>query len=175
MKQLIKNHIANTLTMVNMSCGVLAIIATINYNLTMAIVLIVLAGIADRFDGYAARKTGTQSDIGVELDSLADLLSFGVAPVIMAYVFKFKDLSYNLHNIGIIITILYVCAGGYRLARYNCIKLVEGYFLGLPITICGVIMATVMIFQAYVKYPLVMILMVFLAYMMVSKIKIKKR
>lgn len=174
MKQLIKNHIANTLTLANMACGALAIIATINYNLSLAIVLIVLAGIADRFDGYAARKTGTQSDIGVELDSLADMLSFGVAPVMMAYVFKFKDLSYPLHNLSIVITILYVCAGGYRLARYNCVKLVEGYFLGLPITICGVIMATVMIFQAHVSYPWVMVLMIVLAYMMVSKIKIKK-
>lgn len=79
------NALPNICTGGNLLFGVLAIAAVFNHNYVLATVLIILAAILDRLDGYLARRYNSSSDFGRELDSLADLVSFGVAPSVMLY------------------------------------------------------------------------------------------
>ena len=130
--------IPNLLTMGNLFCGFLAIIYTIRalgaqgqhfYHLAMIMMLV--AGIFDFFDGYVARKLGVSSDVGRELDSLSDVVSFGVAPAVLLYERALKDTGI----LGIVIVAFYVCCAAYRLARHNILAS-DGrkpHFTGMPI------------------------------------------
>lgn len=105
----------NLLTTANMFCGYFSIIQSIKGNYTFAVWLVVLAGFFDFWDGRVARMTNTQSDFGVEYDSLADLCTFGMAPAILAY-------EWGLHmfgRVGVAACFLYFCCGALRLARFN--------------------------------------------------------
>ena len=81
----IKKHIPNTLTCLNLVCGCFSILSALNGNLTLAAVWIVAAAIFDFCDGLSARLLKVTSDIGKELDSLSDVVSFGVAPTMIVY------------------------------------------------------------------------------------------
>lgn len=170
-----KSIIPNTMTLGNLICGVLSIQCTMNHDFTTAGVLILLGGILDRYDGTVARFLNTHSDLGKELDSLADLVSFGVAPAILAFSL------YNFSNLGLfgyIPLIVFPAAGGFRLARYNCSEF-NNVFTGIPITIAGSLMAILEIFSI-VKINTVplfvpFILMLLLSYLMISRFQIKKR
>ena len=88
-----KSCIPNVFTFLNLSCGVISILSTMNFNYILACIFILLAGLVDRYDGRIARFLDVSSDLGKELDSLADLVSFGVAPSILTYIlFDFKTL-----------------------------------------------------------------------------------
>lgn len=99
-------------------------------NLSMGAWLIVLAGMFDVMDGFMARLTNSTSEFGMELDSLSDIVSFGVAPGFLIYAFAFHELAI----LGILLSALAPICGSIRLARYN----VESkfgdleYFRGLP-------------------------------------------
>ena len=75
-----KKHIPNTLTCLNLVCGTLSVMAALKGNLPMAAVWIIVAAVFDFFDGFVARMLKVSSPIGKELDSLCDVVSFGVAP-----------------------------------------------------------------------------------------------
>jgi len=93
---------------------------------------IFLAGIFDMFDGYMARLTNSASELGVELDSLCDAVSFGVAPSFLLYMVHYK----NLGEIGLLMAAIPAMAGVYRLARFNSqLTSLEDkqYFSGMPI------------------------------------------
>lgn len=170
-----KSIIPNTMTLGNLICGVLSIQCTINNDFTTAGILILLGGILDRYDGTVARFLNTHSDLGKELDSLADLVSFGVAPAILAYSL------YNFSNLGLfgyIPLILFPAAGGFRLARYNCSDF-NNVFTGIPITIAGSLMAILEILSIVkfktLSFPIPYVLMIILSYLMISHFQIKKR
>lgn len=168
-----KSIIPNTMTLGNLVCGVLSIQFTINQDFTTAGILILLGGILDRYDGTVARFLNTHSDLGKELDSLADLVSFGVAPALLAYsLYNFDSLGF----LGYIPLIVFPVAGGFRLARYNCTEF-NNVFTGIPITIAGSLMAVLEIFSTVKKIPLMIpvVLMLLLSYLMVSHFQIKKR
>lgn len=168
-----KSIIPNTMTLGNLICGVLSIQFTINQDFTTAGILILLGGILDRYDGTVARFLNIHSDLGKELDSLADLVSFGVAPSLLAYsLYNFASLGF----LGYIPLILFPAAGGYRLARYNCTEF-NNVFTGIPITIAGSLMAVLEIFSTVKKIPVIIpvVLMLLLAYLMISHFQIKKR
>lgn len=168
-----KSIIPNTMTLGNLVCGVLSIQFTINQDFTTAGILILLGGILDRYDGTVARFLNTHSDLGKELDSLADLVSFGVAPALLAYsLYNFDSLGF----LGYIPLIVFPVAGGFRLARYNCSEF-NNVFTGIPITIAGSLMAVLEIFSTVKKIPLMIpiVLMLLLSYLMVSHFQIKKR
>ncbi|QUH18504.1 CDP-diacylglycerol--serine O-phosphatidyltransferase [Alkaliphilus sp. B6464] len=169
----VKSHIPNMFTLFNLSLGVLSIINILAENYFLAALLILLAALMDRFDGKLARKFDAESDLGKELDSLCDLISFGVAPAILIW----ASHLINYGVIGMAIIILFPIAGAYRLARYNVTEF-EGVYMGIPITVSGGIVALVNLYSMNYNTStyFLIFMMMFLSYSMVSqKIKLKKR
>ena len=118
-------------TLMNLFCGFLAMTQVLEGAFTMACWLIVLAGFFDLLDGMMARLTNAVSAFGVELDSLSDIVSFGVAPSFLVYAYALEAVD----PIGMIIAALPALCGGVRLARYNVSfgGSKKNYFEGLPI------------------------------------------
>lgn len=118
-------------TILNIFCGFLSLLRTARGEYDMAAWLIVAAGVFDVLDGMMARITKSFSDFGVELDSLCDVVSFGVAPSFMLYNMHLK----NLEGVGTLIAAMPMAFGAMRLARFN--SQITGYdkdfFRGLPI------------------------------------------
>lgn len=163
-----KKYIPNVLTFLNLSFGTLSVIEVINNNYFFAALFIVGAALIDRYDGRIARVLNVSSEIGKELDSLADLVSFGVAPSLLI-LFKYE---LNNYLIGTCITLFYIICGCYRLAKYN-ISIFEGVFSGIPITICGSVLAILSLINTSEKITPI-VLTIFCGYLMISKLKLKK-
>lgn len=173
MKIMLSRNIANVITLSNMSLGILAMIMATDDHLFLAVALILLAGLLDRFDGMVARKLNITSELGVQLDSLSDLISFGIAPAFVVFMFKFS-VHPKFMIIGGIVTVLYVLCGGFRLARFNVTGTVDDCYMGVPITLAGMLLALSLLFEnvspvAYAGF------MIILAFLMVSQIPIRKR
>ena len=133
----------------NLLCGVYAIVAVYNNDYTRSAAAILVALILDGLDGAVARLTNSQSDFGVQLDSLADLVSFGVAPAILSYAWAIKPFSQIGWLFGSIIpTALFVSSGAFRLARFNVQtrNLDKRYFVGLPIPAAAAVIASFVLF-----------------------------
>lgn len=125
-----KSIIPNLFTIMNMFCGFLSVINSSDGNFYYASVLIILAGLFDALDGLAARITKSASEFGVELDSLSDLISFGIAPAFLIY----KIQLLVLLEIGVLISAFYLVTAALRLARFN-VQLIgfdKTHFSGLP-------------------------------------------
>lgn len=142
MKTKVVQNIPNMFTSLNASCGIIAIIFTRFHTDSKAInigcLLILCGGIFDTLDGLCARKLNLMTPLGKELDSFADFLTFGIAPICI-----FLTLRANLSQISLIeilISTFYIVCAMYRLARYN-ISEFDGHFRGLPTTATGVIMS----------------------------------
>ena len=123
--------IPNFFTILNMFSGFMSILSSTDRDFSSAAWLIVLAAIFDSLDGVMARLTKSSSEFGVELDSLSDLVSFGVAPSYLIYMLGLK----NLGPLGTLSSAMLMVFGGLRLARFN-VQLVgfdKEYFKGLPI------------------------------------------
>lgn len=118
-------------TLMNLFSGYLSIVQAYDGNLRNAVWLIVLAAFFDLLDGMMARITNGQSLFGVELDSLADIVSFGLAPSFILYVFGLRDSG----TLGLVVSGLPAICGAVRLARFNVNFDGEkrDYFIGLPI------------------------------------------
>lgn len=165
----IKGQLANAITLINLSFGIIAIILILQDLSHMSLVFIFLAALFDRFDGMVARHFNAESLFGKELDSLSDLVSFGVAPALLIYS---TDLSAMLW-VGIAATIFFILAGAIRLARYN-VKEFDGSFYGVPITAAGVLLTLSYFLSPYVGPPFFIIIMIILGFSMVSNIRIAK-
>ena len=170
-----KSCIPNIFTFINLGCGVLSLLATFDKKFVLSAALIILAAIVDRYDGRIARYLNVSSELGKELDSLADLVSFGVAPAILSFVlYNFKDFM-GFGIIGYAVLLAFPICGAFRLARYNTTQF-DGDFRGVPITIAGCIIAIYVLLTAtrflnpYVPFVLIAIL----SYLMVSNFKLKK-
>lgn len=118
-------------TVGNVFCGYLSLDASVNGRFNIAAMLIFLAAFLDGMDGLVARLTHTTSAFGEQLDSLADVISFGVAPAFLVYRWALVDFN----RLGLLISFLFVVCGAARLARFNIqIHVVDKrYFVGLPI------------------------------------------
>ena len=129
----------NLLTAFNVALGVLAVINVLNGNLPGACWLIVVAAILDGLDGAIARLTHTQSEFGRQFDSLADFVSFGVAPATVAYYAMRHDLAGFHPRLMTAICGLFAICGALRLARYNvqATSSEKRGFIGLPIPCAG--------------------------------------
>lgn len=132
-KRKTKNAIPSIFTLGNMSCGVMAMLNVSNENFTQACYFLVGSYIMDILDGRVARMIKAETEMGIELDSFSDLISFGIAPAYMIYEFALKE--YGIVSYPVIL--LYVICGALRLARFN-IKSLSGessktHFQGLPI------------------------------------------
>lgn len=138
------------LTIGSLLCGVYAIVAVYNDDYTRSAVAILVALMLDGLDGAVARLTNSQSDFGVQLDSLADLVSFGVAPAILSYAWAIKPYTKMGWLFGSIIpTALFVSSGAFRLARFNVQTrtLDKRYFVGLPIPAAAAVVASFVLFM----------------------------
>ena len=154
----------------------MSIVATMNGKYKTAIAMIWIAAIADRYDGIVARMLGTSSDMGVQMDSMGDIISFGVAPSVHAYNSVFLHAPNNIKLLGGIATVMLICAGALRLARYNIVGLDEdNSFMGLPITIGGSLLAVLLIFRRNIAPVTYVVVMIILSILELSKIRIKKR
>lgn len=118
-------------TLMNLFCGFLAIISIAEGQLFFGAWLIVVAGLFDTLDGFMARLSNATSQFGIELDSICDVVSFGVAPGFLLYSYGLSELPF----VGIILSALPPLCGAVRLARFNVEAQSErpDYFRGLPI------------------------------------------
>jgi CDP-diacylglycerol--serine O-phosphatidyltransferase len=119
----------NLLTTAGLFSGFFAVVSSMNGRFEAAAVAIFVAMIFDGLDGRVARITGTQSDFGAEYDSMADMVSFGMAPALVAYNWALSDLG----KVGWLAAFVYVAGAALRLARFNTQLAVadKRYFQGL--------------------------------------------
>lgn len=170
-----KSNIPNIFTFINLSFGILSLLSTFNGNYQLSCIFILLAALVDRYDGRIARYLQVSSDLGKELDSLSDLVSFGVAPSILVYLlFDFNTLGPSGIS-GLIPLLLFPICGAFRLARYNASEF-DGVFTGVPITVTGSVLALFCLFTINKNISAIIPLLLLLlgSYLMVSTFKLKK-
>jgi len=170
--------VPNILTLINMSLGLSAVLILLQtdhpYKSFIAPTLICLGGALDFLDGFLARKLNAVSAIGKQLDSFADLITFGIAPILLInYISLCKFPVFT-----IVASLVYIVAGAYRLARFNLSDFSK-YFLGLPITIAGIVLAVYgavypFLFASFHSNIISTIFIIALSIMMVSKKKVKR-
>jgi CDP-diacylglycerol--serine O-phosphatidyltransferase len=176
-------------TIGNIFCGYYSIIAAVGGNWDRAAILIGIGYILDGLDGRIARLTKTASDFGLQLDSLADVITFGLAPAILAFNWGFSAMegvegiaAKHVRQLGYVSTFAFVVCGALRLARFNlqakkpAETVSKRYFVGLPIPAgAGLIAAIVHFFKA----PTLMVgsallwalLILLLAFLMISTVR----
>jgi CDP-diacylglycerol--serine O-phosphatidyltransferase len=127
----------------NLICGFFSIISTFNGEYLWATYFIILANVLDGLDGYAARLTRSTSQFGVEFDSLADVISFGVAPAVLVYFWALVPWQ----TWGWLAASTFVVCGALRLSRFNVQSVgpAKGYFVGLPIPAAAEMIASIVI------------------------------
>ena len=149
-----------------MAVGVIAIILSMEGSFYGAAVAVVVAILFDGLDGWIARRLHATSDFGGKLDSLADIVSFGIAPAVILYGIGLKDLGI----LGWLAAILFPIAGAARLARFKAGS-VTGYFVGLPITAAGGIAVSLVISRVDFTAWGLAIVVILLAILMVSRVR----
>ncbi|MCR8660747.1 CDP-diacylglycerol--serine O-phosphatidyltransferase [Paenibacillus endoradicis] len=165
---MITKSIPSILTLGNLCLGVISIMLVFNERSGMAAIMIIIAMLLDGVDGRVARALNAQSEFGKELDSLADVISFGVAPAFIMYVVALQDVTPML---SWFVTALFPICGALRLARFNVKSSSPGHFIGLPIPAAGGILATVALFKGDVSPIVFIITSIVLALLMVSNIR----
>lgn len=189
----------NLFTAGNLFCGFVALTQIVEANLTpdangivnwmpikFALACILLACIFDLFDGRVARMGGTESPFGREFDSLADLVSFGVAPAFLVHRVVLHDsLPREYAELGWFIASIYLLCGAFRLARFNCLSAMNAPgtgkdFLGFPIPSAAGLVASLTLFVIKLNEKeknlgvwgwVIAVVLVFLSAMMVSQVR----
>lgn len=154
----IRKHIPNTITCLNLVSGCIASVMAFRGFIWHAIIWIIIAAVLDFFDGFAARLLKAYSPIGKDLDSLADVVSFGVAPGMMVYwlLDKFADLGdFKFYSIGIFAFII-PALSAVRLAKFNNDTRQTESFIGLPVPAHALFWASV-VYYFYVNPSLIAI------------------
>ena len=162
----------NFFTSLSAFFGVMSIIASSQGKFEKAFIYIILSLIADGLDGRVARLTNTTSKFGVEFDSIADIVAFGVAPAMML----FFAVGSNYGRFGALVSGLFVVFGAIRLARFNVTtgEIDPRYFIGLPIPTAAVVLSSWIMLD--LKYNggfdfIILIGALFLAFLMVSNFR----
>lgn len=137
----------NLLTTASLFVGFWSILLSIQGHFEEAGLAILISCFFDGIDGKVARLTKASSDFGIQYDSLADLVAFGVAPALLVYLWQ----THIFGRIGLVISFLFLACGALRLARFNVqAKAVpKKFFLGLPIPAAACTLATFVFFQNY--------------------------
>ncbi len=175
----------NVVTTANLFCGFLAVTFVVHAMETgiqgeswfkWAALTICLAALCDGLDGRLARVLHASSPFGKELDSLADVVSFGVAPALLVYEGFFRDsslpgYSYSYSVLWMIIAGLFVCCGAARLARYNVSNIGGRFFTGMPIPAAGLTITGLAMFPSRINQVLMAIIVLFAAFLMISTLR----
>lgn len=195
---ILKKSLPNVLTMMNLSFGVLAILVAsstekislmsrgkdLNF-IYFSCMLIMAAAIFDRFDGKLARLMNATSELGKQLDSLCDLVSFGVAPAVIAWKLHFSFVVFAFPGsrlLGYTIALLFSMAGAFRLACFN-LQDDGGCFYGIPITLAGSVLTLVNLLDTFLlirgefgrfQIACTAILMIALSVLMISRFRLPK-
>ncbi len=165
----------NLFTTANIVAGFYSILAAHNGNFLLSAWAIIFAVLFDNLDGKVARLTHTESQFGVEYDSLSDLISFGVAPSFLVYTFVLNDFG----RLGIIASFLFLLTGALRLARFNVQNSHRDSFIGLPIPGGAAVIASLIIVSMRYgidshKYDVFFLVMTYiLAFLMISTVKFR--
>lgn len=167
--RLIKS-IPNMFTLGNLYCGFLAIGFAAYGQFNNAAILIFIGMMLDSMDGRLARMLKADSSLGKELDSLADIVTFGVAPSFLMYYTYFNQFGI----LGFMVAGLFPLFGAYRLARFNISsnKSSLNYFIGVPITAAGGILALLTLFRHNLPDIITTVVFTALSFLMVSTIRI---
>jgi CDP-diacylglycerol--serine O-phosphatidyltransferase len=183
----------NLLTAGNLTCGFVALTRIVEADISggdyteikHALLYIGLAFVFDLFDGRVARMGGRESPFGREFDSLADLVSFGVAPAFLVHRIVLKDVFIVHPEFGWFLASIYLICGAFRLARFNCLATMSGSgggkeFLGFPIPSAAGLVCSLTYLMIWwdekgfskrnLKFALP-VLMLFVSWMMVSEVK----
>ena len=141
----VKKLVPSLFTLGNLLCGFLAVVNTIETAYVSAAWWIIIAAIFDALDGKIARLTGCASEFGVELDSIADVVSFGIAPAVLFYSYILSDGG----AAGLMLGFIYLAAGAVRLARYNTTATTgkKYHFTGMPIPSGAGILSSFILFS----------------------------
>jgi CDP-diacylglycerol--serine O-phosphatidyltransferase len=164
-----KRLLPNVVTLSNLILGVISLWLTMEQQYNESAVAILLAMVMDGLDGRLARRFKVSSDFGKELDSLSDLVSFGVAPALLAY----ASVLYLFGYAGLAVVIVFALCGAIRLARFNVLN-IKTYFIGIPITFAGPLLTIFVLLVNRMPLYFYPIITIVLAYLMISKIKIPK-
>jgi CDP-diacylglycerol--serine O-phosphatidyltransferase len=166
---MIARALPSVFTLGNLFLGIISIILAFQGRQTYAALVVIIGMLLDGLDGRVARMLNAQSDFGKELDSLSDVISFGVAPAFIMYGVILSSLGW----VGMVITALFPICGALRLARFNVMTGTTNYFVGLPITAAGGALATMALYNNLIPKPemVLPLAMVGLAYLMISNIK----
>jgi CDP-diacylglycerol---serine O-phosphatidyltransferase len=165
----------NLVTSASLFGGFYAIIASIQGRFDAAAIAIIISAVFDCLDGRIARFTNTTSHFGTEYDSLADLVSFGVAPAVLSFMWALEPFG----RLGWLAACMYVICGALRLARFNVEKNSSdsSFFKGLPIPAAAICISSMVLFAGDIasfseKRHIIIILMIyFLSFLMVSSLK----
>jgi CDP-diacylglycerol---serine O-phosphatidyltransferase len=165
----------NTLTLCGMFLGFYAILASLKGNYLHASWAIIFATVFDGLDGWVARLTHSTTRFGIELDSLSDLVAFGVAPAVMLYKWALAPFG----RVGVAFAFLFLACGALRLARYNVQmgSAESKAFTGMPIPAAATIVSTLVIFYHEMWETLpgrnvyILFLTIVLAVLMVSTLR----
>lgn len=162
--------IPSLFTIGNLFLGIMAILLAVqgapNY-IDYAAILVIIAMLLDGLDGRMARMLNAASEFGKELDSLSDIVSFGVAPAVIMYLVVLQELG----MLGLLLTALFPICGALRLARFSVTPGIPGFFIGLPITAAGGVLATFALYHEAFPPLFLPIGMTILALLMISNIK----
>lgn len=130
----VKKHIPNIITLLNLFCGCIALIFAFHRNFEMAFGFVALGIFLDFFDGFFARLFKVASPLGLQLDSLADMVTSGVAPGLVMYQLMLKGDSFDVSNVEVFpfLGFLITLGSCYRLANFNIDTRQTDSFIGLP-------------------------------------------
>lgn len=165
---MITKSIPSLFTIGNLFLGIIAILLVFHERPEPAAMMVIIAMLLDGVDGRVARALKAQSEFGKELDSLSDVISFGVAPAFIMYVVAFQELS---PAVAWIVTAVFPICGALRLARFNVKAGTPGYFIGLPIPAAGGVVCTLALFYEDIPVTVLLSCTLVLAFLMVSNIR----
>lgn len=170
----------NLFTVSSIFCGMYAIFLATGSGTDRffkAAVAIIFAVLFDSADGRVARATRTQSEFGIQMDSLADAISFGVAPAVLVY----KWALFHFGLLGMVVAFIYATCGVMRLARFNVqasqASSPSHYFTGLPIPLAAANLVSLVLVQArsggtvMTAHPLLLVVVLLLSVLMVSRVR----
>jgi CDP-diacylglycerol--serine O-phosphatidyltransferase len=170
---LVKN-IPNMVTLGNLACGTLAIVNIFNDEPKTAVFLVFLAAVLDFFDGFLARLLKVSGELGKQLDSMADLVTFGVAPACLLY-----TLSFNIDGMARFSFLLLAVLSAYRLAKFNLDTRQSSSFIGVPTPITGItVMSMAMVDEGFFYESVFdyqygfMLFCVVVSFLLISEIKL---
>jgi CDP-diacylglycerol--serine O-phosphatidyltransferase len=164
----------NAITLCGTFAGFFAIISAVKGNFVIAAWAVIIASVFDGLDGWVARATGTTTKFGIELDSLSDVIAFGVAPAVLSYQWALQPFN----RVGWAVAFMFTACGALRLARFNIQmgSTEKKTFTGMPIPAAAVILSSMVIFYDHMGWTpthsvFVLMVTVVISLLMVSTLR----